>query len=368
MNANRRPRRQTQEVELLEKAATVAREYGLDWERLEPEPLPNERRPDALVQIGTADRKLRVVVEVKTNLRPGQAGAILAQLEPFQRPGLLVTDFVNPNLAEELQRIGLFFIDAAGNAFFRHEGILLWVTGKRPTQQEAIAKKKDRAFQPTGLRVIFALLCEPEIVERDYRTLAAKADVALGTVGWVMRDLQQEGYLIRKGKTQRRLVDLDRLLNEWALGYARDLEPRCLLGRYETGNFENWRNIDVAAHQAEWGGEAAAALVTNYLKPETLTLWVEKVPPRLLAELRLRADAVGRVEIRKRFWTRNEGRKHGTTPDFAPPNVHGDIAPLVLVYAELLAVGDARTIETAKLIREEWIHGPFERYRTHPTG
>lgn len=368
MNEKRKPRRQNQEVELLEKVAEVARGYGLEWEQLGPEIAPTARKPDAIVHVGAGDRKLRLVVEVKTNLRPGQAGAILAHLEPFQLPGLLVTDFVNPNLAEELQRLGLFFIDAAGNAFFRHEGILLWVTGKRPTQQEAIAKEKGRAFQPTGLRVIFALLCEPEIVEQDYRTLAAKAGVALGTVGWVMRDLQQEGYLIRKGKTQRRLVDLDRLLNEWALGYARDLEPRCLLGRYETGDFEKWRNIDVAAHQAEWGGEAAAALVTNYLKPETLTLWVERVPPRLLADLRLRADVRGRVEIRERFWKRNEGKKRGTTPDFAPPNVRGDIAPLVLVYAELLAVGDARTIETAKLIREEWIHGPFERYRTHPTG
>ncbi len=368
MNGNQRTRRQAQEVELLERAAEVARGYGLEWERLEPEPAPNGRRPDAFVRVGAGDRKLQLVIEVKTNLRPGQAGAILAQLEPFQLPGLLVTDFVNPNLAEELQRIGLFFLDAAGNAFIRHDGILLLVTGKRPTQQEAIAKEKGRAFQPTGLRVIFALLREPEIVERDYRTLAAKADVALGTVGWVMRDLQQEGYLIRKGKTQRRLVDLDRLLNEWALGYARDLEPRSLLGRYEMGNLENWKNIDVAAHQAEWGGEAAAALVTNYLKPETLTLWVENIPPRLLAELRLRADVAGHVEVRKRFWTQNDGKKRGTTPNFNTPNVRGDIAPMVLVYAELLAVGDARTIETAKLIREEWIHGPFERYRTHPTG
>lgn len=226
MNGAKRPRRRKQEDELLERAAAAVRGYGLEWTLIAREPEPDTRRADAIVQIGTATKKLRLVVEVKTNLRPGQAGAVLAQLEPFQLPGLLVTDFVNPNLAEELRRIGLYFVDAAGNAFFRHDEILIWVTGKRPKQQAAIAKERGRAFQPTGLRVIFALLREPRLVEQDYRTLAAEADVALGTVGWVMRDLQQEGYLIRKGKTQRRLVDLDRLLNEWALRYARDLEPR----------------------------------------------------------------------------------------------------------------------------------------------
>jgi hypothetical protein len=363
VNEDRRPRRQAQEAELLEKAAEVARGYGLEWDLLEAEPAPNGRRPDAFVHVGTGVRKLRLVVEVKTNLRPGQAGAILAQLEPFQLPGLLVTDFVNPNLAEELQRLGLFFIDAVGNAFLRHDGILLWVTGKRPTQQETIAKEKGRAFQPTGLKLIFTLLRNPELVEQDYRTLAAEADVALGTVGWVLRDLQEQGYLIRKGKTERRLVDLDKLLDEWALGYARDLAPRCLLGKYETGAFETWRQVDLKRHHAEWGREAAAALMTNYLKPETLTLWVAKLPPRLLADLHLRADEAGRVEIRQRFWRQERVQGAPMAPKFDEAVTRGDVAPMVLVYAELLAQGDARTIETAKLIRELWIDGPFKHYR-----
>jgi len=37
--------------------------------------------------------------------------------------------------------------------------------------------------------------------------------------------------------------------------------------------------------------------------------------------------------------------------------------PPVLVYAELLAIGEARTLETAQRIRDEWIDRPFERYR-----
>lgn len=105
--------------------------------------------------------------------------------------------------------------------------------------------------------------------------------------------------------------------------------------------------------------------MTDHLQPGTLTLWVEKIPPRLLADLRLRADATGRVEIRQRFWKHERGIEMAAARVFAAQGERGDVAPMVLVYAELLALADARTIETARLVRERWIDGPFKRYRDH---
>ena len=59
------------------------------------------------------------------------------------------------------------------------------------------------------------------------------------------------------------------------------------------------------------------------------------------------------------FWTRELA-----DPGFEDlPPILEQTAPPVLVYAELLAIGDARTIETAKKIRDEWIDRPFQRYR-----
>jgi hypothetical protein len=351
------------EAGLLEKAAEIVRGYGLEWKLLATEPDGQGHRPDAYVEIGNDQRKLRLVAEAKTRLNPDQVGAMVAQLKHFDHPGLLIVDYVNPTLAEELHRQDLFFIDMAGNAFLRDQGLLLWVTGRRDAQKIQAERETRRAFQPTGLRMIFALLCRPHLVQKDYRTLAAITGVALGTVQWVMRDLHQEGFMIRKGRKERRLVDLDRLLNEWTLGYARDLKNRYLLGRYETMAFDKWRVTDLQPHQAAWGGEPAAALLTGYLKPGTLTIWADRIPPRLIAELGLRQAEKGRVEIRQRFWKPELLVGADQTPGTAALTDHREIAPPVLVYAELLAIGDARTIETAEKLRDEWIDGPFRRYR-----
>lgn len=345
------------------------RHYGLVWRALEVQPVHGQQRQDAIVEIGEGDRRATFVVEIKQRPRTAQAGALVAQMRQHERPALLLADYINPELAETLRRNEICFLDTEGNAYLRGEGLLIWVTGRRDTRRILIEHETRRAFQQTGLKVILALLCRPELVANDYRALARITGVALGTVHWVMRDLIQEGYVLRKGRTTRRLVQLERLLDEWALGYARDLQPRLTLGRYETRVFGKWREIGLAGHGAVWGGEAAAALITGYLEPETLTIWVDRPAPRLLAELGLRQEEKGRVEIRETFWTRELAVAVAEAQATDEPRANaGPTAPPVLVYAELLAIGDARTLETAKKIRDEWIDRPFQRYRARATG
>ena len=364
MNTRYENRDERQGRRLLDGAAGVLRDYGLAWKVLQVEPALGPHRPDAVVEIGEGKRKTTFVVEIKLRPRTAQVGAIVAQLGHREHRGLLLADYINPELAEELRRNEIGFLDMEGNAYLRGEGVLVWVIGRKDTHRIQIERETRRAFQPTGLKVIFTLLCRPELIEKEYRALAQVADVALGTVQWVMRDLIQEGYVHRKGRIGRRLVQLDRLLDEWALGYARDLQPKLLLGRYETRAFEKWRDIELRNHHAVWGGEGAAALITRYLKPETLTIWVDKPTPRLLAELGLRQDEKGRVQIRQMFWTRELADPgFGDLPIEDPPPMLEQTAPPVLVYAELLAIGDARTIETARKLREERIDRPFQRYR-----
>jgi hypothetical protein len=49
------------------------------------------------------------------------------------------------------------------------------------------------------------------------------------------------------------------------------------------------------------------------------------------------------VEVRKRFW------------NFPGDPEHVDLVPPLLVYADLLATGDARCIETAKMIHDRYL-------------
>jgi hypothetical protein len=76
--------------------------------------------------------------------------------------------------------------------------------------------------------------------------------------------------------------------------------------------------------------------MTNYLRPGKATFYGDKVNPKLLIDKRLRPDPNGNVEILKRFWKFEE-----TTPGMVPP---------ILVYADLLATGDARCLEAAEMM------------------
>ena len=192
------------------------------------------------------------------------------------------------------------------------------------------------------MKLLFALLCRPELAETDYRTLADTVGVALGTVQWVMRDLINDGYVMRLGRFDRRLVEPKELLDAWVPAYARDLRPRLLLQRFEAEDIRWWRKTDLRHHGALWGGEPAAARLTKYLKPGTLTIYADKIPARLVAAKRLKKDAAGRVDFRKKFWRFDTDKRTPTVPP-------------ILVYADLLALADPRARETADRLFEETI-------------
>ena len=97
-------------------------------------------------------------------------------------------------MAERLRALNVAFVDTAGNAYINDPPIFIYVIGnkKKEVPQKIIT---GRAFRPTGLKVVFALLCQPGLVKAPYRDIVAAARVVQGTVGWVINDLKQQNYL-----------------------------------------------------------------------------------------------------------------------------------------------------------------------------
>jgi hypothetical protein len=207
------------------------------------------------------------------------------------------------------------------------------VKGQRPPDTPKAGDTLGRAFQPTGLQVLFALLCKPEIVDRPYRDIAKLADVAHGTVGWVMPELPKLGY-VGTLKGRRRLLNGPRLLQQWVEAYARTLRPKLVLERWQADNLDWTGKVDPTRYGLLLGGEPAARRLTRHLRPGTATFYGTKANRQLLIDQRLRPDPAGNVEILRQFWT-FDGETAGQVPD-------------LLVYADLLAIGDARCLETAK--------------------
>ena len=91
-------------------------------------------------------------------------------------------------MAEELRGNNIQFVDTAGNTYLNAPPLYVFVKGNRPVKRTPKATIK-RAFRPAGLQIIFALLCMPVLDTAPFRYIAEVAIVALGSVGWVMRDL-----------------------------------------------------------------------------------------------------------------------------------------------------------------------------------
>jgi len=327
--------------DLIEEALAAVHRLGVNAQIERWEPKISGSHADAWIVLQLKGKKVRYTAEVKRGLRPVTLGAVIQQLQRLGEKALLIADYVTPQLANALRNQGIAFIDAAGNAYIDHPSTLVWVKGERPIGR-ATLQPTGRAFQASGLQVIFALLCNPRKVDRPYREIAELAGVAHGTVGWVMTELPKLGFVAEVDR-KRRLVQPERLLQQWVEAYARTLRPKLVLGRYKTQTLDWWKTIDPAKYGLTMGGEGAAARLTRNLRPGTLTFFGPKAEPRFLLDQHLRTDPTGEVEILRRFW------------QFGNPE--SALAPTLLVYADLLAIGDARCLETAKLLYDQILAG-----------
>ena len=317
--------------------ATVAARIGIPVRVTKIAPDLDGQRVDALVRIGRGKTAITYAAEVKRGLRPATLGPILHQIDRLKGPTLLIADYVTPPMAETLKERGVAFLDAAGNGYIDQPPLFVWIKGERLLEKPGAGPRTGRAFQASGLKVLFALLCHPEWAERPYREIGRLAGVAHGTVGLVMAELPKLGF-VGTITGRRRLLQHDLLLKQWVEAYARTLRPKLALGRYRTDMNRWWTEFDPQAYGLVIGGEPAAERLTRYLRPETVTVYGARANPRFLLDFKMRADAEGPVEVLKRFW-----------------NFEGEdaaVAPLPLVYADLLAIGDARCLETANLLHE----------------
>lgn len=297
---------------------------------------------DAVVEVKRGANKIRYFVEIKRTLPAGALGHAVAQLHRFKQPGMLITRYITPPMAERLRELNVPFIDTPGNVYINAPPLFVYVTGRKLPELDEEAQKI-KVFRPTWLQVIFALLCLPELLNANYRQIARAANVALGTLGWAMYDLRRLDYLIERGKLERKLVNKRKLLDAWVIAYAQQLRPKLYIGRFRASHPEWWQHVDWKKFNTFLGGEPAAAKLTDYLKPGTATIYAtEDVNPFLL-KYHLKKDTAGDIELIKTFW------------HFDYPWNYPQLVPPLLVYADLLATAKDRNIETGKLIYEQYL-------------
>ena len=283
-------------------------------------------------------------IECKNRVdRAAMLHGVQALTRGFANKGLLIAPYLAPKLARQCQTIGLPFLDVAGNAFLKAEGLYVLVAGQKPDKALLRIEKPMRAFDRTGLRVVFALLAAPDLMQAPYRDLAKAAGVALGTVSWILTDLRDHGFLAEI-EGQRRWIDRQRALQAWTTNYPLRLRERLHVRRFVAKEDTWWETARPEAFGGCWGGEAAAAKLHGDLVPKTITVYLPEGQKDFLAKHRLRADPQGPIEVLDVFWKFPHA-----------PEVPEGIAPPLLVHAELLAIGDPRTLEEARRVHDHYL-------------
>ncbi len=291
------------------------------------------------------NRRTRIALMWVDDVRRATLGPLLARYRQLPIHALLVAPYINPVLARLLREARVQFVDMAGNAFVERDRpfIRVVIEGRKPVVVERPARRQ-RALRATGLRVIFPLLCLPHEVNAPYRTIAEHAGVALGAVANTLAELRQLGYL-RDTQAGREILQRDRLIDAWVAAFAGELRPTLNPVRYRVREDAWWRDVDLAEYGMKLGGEAAAERLTGHLRATVATIFGTANFKAFARRYHAARDEEGGLVAMNRFWNF----------EMAAPLELLQLAPPLLVYAELIATADARNIETAALIREKYL-------------
>ena len=123
---------------------------------------------DAWLRLEKDKQHIDFVVEIRRTVQPATLGAVVARLRRLaaeaEREPLLITTHVTPPMAEQLRALNQAFADTAGNAHVNGPGLMVLVMGRKPEKQPAAVRAEGKAFTTAGLKVVFALICDADLV------------------------------------------------------------------------------------------------------------------------------------------------------------------------------------------------------------
>lgn len=315
-------------------------------DNLDPALLKGEWRPFTTTNHGI-DGQLILIYDnqqvlfdaiVKKEFRTYQVDKIIDEAPQHQNP-IVIAYTLYPALKEKLKEHGINYLEANGNLFVRADQLFLYLD--REKKLDKPQKTGNRAFTPTGLKVVFGLLQKKDLINKPQREIAKTTGVALGNIPKVLKGLQETGYLYKVNKKTYATNNREELLHKWMEEYKNTLQPTLHKGTFRLMPADkDWKDLELQPPGTVWGGEPAGDLLSNYLRPETLTIYTNETKKDLMMNYGLVPDQDGNIQVYEKFWNQVE---------------QCDIAPDLLVYADLMNTQDKRCIETATMIYNERI-------------
>lgn len=307
---------------------------------------------DGVITIKKNGLTTKLYVDVKREIHQSNLHFLLDQFKE-EKNRILISRYISGPGKRVLEENKINYLDLAGNCRIETSGgIFFHIKGEKQKGHQKI--RKYRAFNNNGIKLIYALLLDDELINEPYRQLADLANISLSTVGGILKGLQSEGYIRQINKERKKICNKKELLSHWVRAFNLNFKPKLLRGRYRFGkpySTNSWRGLDLGSF-AFWGGEPAADHYTNYLQPEIWTIYTNLDKKALIYDLHLRPDPEeGIVEVYELFWKLESS--------LFTDKAQNTVSPL-LSYAELLGTEESRNLEVAHRIYETHLKDIFE--------
>ena len=275
--------------------------------------------------------------EVKSYVNNANFNQILLRLQKIghtsKKPVLLIVGSISPQNLIKFAEEGINVLDYAGNCYINIPPLYIFITGQKLTKPKETVKK---VYNDSALKLIFYFLLDKSNIGKPYRKIVEETGFSIGTVKNVIEEMTLQHHIIKTPKG-RVLMNWRKLLDDWQVAYNQTLKPKLFIKKMTLANperFKNWKNTKLPLN-ACWGGESGANLTDGYLTPEILTIYTEGDSGELIRTSKILPSSEGEILVYKKFWTGFD---------------ENNIAPLILIYADLMGTANSRCLEAAQRI------------------
>ncbi|MFT5617542.1 MAG: hypothetical protein ACI85I_000765 [Arenicella sp.] len=250
---------------------------------------------------------------------------------------VLVSEHIPKSLRNLLVEKEINYIDTVGNVYFsKAPDLYIHIeTGKSIKNPKT---KSNRAFTKSGLKVIYQILINEQILNEPYRHIGKLSKVSIDTVGKVFHELLEHQYIVRIDKNTYKLSDFERLMSEWVTVFNKILRPKLKQRRFDFKR-NQLKKIAEIVPKTTLGGELAGEILSNHLLAENAICYIEGSFIDFARKNDLIPNPTGNILLMEKFWIEEES-DFSKTPTVSP----------LLVYADLISNPTPRNLETAKII------------------
>ncbi|ALU27438.1 MULTISPECIES: type IV toxin-antitoxin system AbiEi family antitoxin [Myroides] len=250
---------------------------------------------------------------------------------------IVIADYIANESKEVFKNNNVNYLDTSGNAYIYTKKLRIYIDGRKKSKNETNSSGS-KIFQDAGIKLLYVLLSNKDAINYSLRELSANAAIALGSVSNIMKELQEENFIIKSSKG-RHLKNREVLLQKWVAAYNEVLKPKLFRKSYLIKDgFELSNNNDVLSYQI--GGELAASKLTNYLIPKDYEIYYSEDLIDIAKQFKLIPDNNGNLKIYNKFWIDNNESYNQT------------LASNLIIYADLIGTNNDRNRETAQIILE----------------